>query len=422
MCPVLRIVGGQPLEGELQVNGSKNAALPIIAATLLTDGEVRLKNVPDLVDVRVMLSLCRVSGMEFGYRGGDLIVRTGQIRECPTRPEAGSIRASILLAGPLLARCGHFQAPLPGGCSIGDRGIDFHIQALRMMGAQVAIGSDMIRVRTGGLHGAQVELPFPSVGATENIMMAATLAEGRTRILNAAREPEIVDLATFLNRMGAAVEGAGTSHIQIKGVEELKGAGHEVMPDRIEMGTLMAAGAITRGRLTLKRCPLNTDGEFFDKVAEMGIELSRRGSEIAVACEEHRPADIRTGPYPGFATDLQPIMAPLLSLADGESTIVEGVFDNRFNYVSELRKMGFRAEGDGRRQTIRGPTRLQGCNVVAPDIRGGASLIVAALGAEGVTNMASCQKVFRGYERIDQRLRSVGADIELMGEDDDLEG
>lgn len=415
----LVIEGGRRLHGRVAISGAKNAVLPILAASLLTDQECVIRNVARLRDVAAMVSILRTLGAEVSPEAdgnGDQILRVRAARlRTDEVPDAlvRRMRSSIFLMGPLLGRLGRVRLSYPGGCAIGPRPINFHLKALARMGAEITERNGYLVAEAGALTGAHIHLDQPSVGATENVMMAAVLARGTTVLSNAAREPEIADLQGFLNAMGARVSGAGTDTVTIEGVTSLHGADYRVIPDRIEAGTFMVAAAITRGDLTLSGADAGHMESTIAKLREAGARVDVNGSEIRVQGPDRpRPVDIRTAPYPGFPTDLQSQFMALLSVADGTSIITETIFENRFKVVGELRRMGARIDVDGRVAVVRGVPRLSGAMVeVLDDLRGGSALVLAGLAAEGVSVVEGLQHIERGYQELDRKLRDVGARI-----------
>ncbi len=404
-----------PLHGEIKIGGAKNAALPVMAATLLTDAPCQLSHVPDLSDIRIMQDLLKSFGCQVGLlEQGDLLIETGKLKNSITPYELVSkMRASFLVMGPLLARKGKTRVSLPGGCAIGTRPVDLHLKGFQAMGAKISQGHGFVEARAKKLHGANIYLDFPSVGATENILMAATLAEGETVIENAATEPENIDLALFLTGMGAKIEGAGTDTIHVTGVPELSGAPHTIIPDRIEAGTFMTAAAITKGDILLHDVVPDHLRPITAKLREMGVEITEFEDAIRVqAADKMKAADIKTLPYPGFPTDMQAQFASLLSLIDGTSIISETIFENRFMHVSELKRMGANIKIEGRTAIIEGEKKLTGAQVKATDLRAGAALVLAGLAAEGETEIGEIEHIERGYEGFDQKLASLGAKIE----------
>ncbi|NMD43002.1 MAG: UDP-N-acetylglucosamine 1-carboxyvinyltransferase [Firmicutes bacterium] len=415
----LVIQGGVPLRGTVRVNGSKNASLPIIAAALLTDEPVIIEGVPDLLDVRTMIAVLEGLGaaVEYDQERALLRIICGELP--PAAPSADLVsrmRASFLVLGPLLARKKAVSLPLPGGCAIGTRPVDLHLKGLSAMGASFSIVGGRVEGCTEGLRGARIYLDFPSVGATENIMMAATLARGSTILENAATEPEIVDLANCLNSMGAVVVGAGTAHIRIEGVPRLGGTRHGVIPDRIEAGTLLLAGVITKGDLIVENLLPDHLKSLLAKLTEAGALVEEVGPNAirAAAGERSAAVDLKTMPYPGFSTDLQPQFMVLLALAEGTGTVTETVFENRFRHVEGLSSMGARIQVEGRRAIVRGQPCLTGAPVVAPDLRGAAALLLAGLAAQGKTELLQAEHLWRGYCSLEERLASLGAQLKRI--------
>ena len=411
----LAIVGGKPLDGEVRISGAKNSALPILAATLLADGPVTLRNVPKLNDIATTLKLLKRMGVAAEHGDdGSVAVDAAQISEFLAPYElVKTMRASILVLGPLLGRFGHADVSLPGGCAIGARPVNLHVLGLRAMGASITIDNGYIRARAAKLKGARIVLDTVTVTGTENLMMAAAYAEGETVIENAAREPEICDLAAFLAKMGAKIEGAGSDTIYIEGVERLTGAAHDVMPDRIESGTYLVAAAITGGRVRLT----HTDPKHFDavlqKLAETGAAITLGGDWVELDMRGRRPkaVDIKTAPYPAFPTDMQAQFCALNAVAEGTATITETIFENRFQHVFELQRLGANLSIQGNTVIARGVERLAGAPVMATDLRASASLVLAGLQAEGTTLVDRIYHVDRGYERIETKLGALGADI-----------
>jgi UDP-N-acetylglucosamine 1-carboxyvinyltransferase len=411
----LAIVGGRPLDGEVRVSGAKNAALPILAATLLAEGPVALRNVPKLNDIATTLKLLKRMGVAAQHHDdGSVAVDVAGIKEFLAPYElVKTMRASILVLGPLLGRFGHADVSLPGGCAIGARPVNLHVLGLRAMGAAITIDNGYIRARAAKLKGARIVLDTVTVTGTENLMMAAVYAEGETVIENAAREPEIGDLAAFLQRMGAKIEGAGSDTIHIQGVARLTGASYDVMPDRIESGTYLVAAAITGGRVRLTQ----TDPKHFDavlqKLAEAGATIAIGADWVDLDMRGRRPkaVDIKTAPYPAFPTDMQAQFCALNAVAEGTATITETIFENRFQHVFELQRLGANLSIQGNTVIARGVERLTGAPVMATDLRASASLVLAGLQAEGTTLVDRIYHVDRGYERIEKKLGALGADI-----------
>lgn len=410
------IRGGNPLKGTVQVHGAKNAALPLMAATLLAEAPCVLHNVPCLHDIFSMDKLLANMGMSIDFTGRSMTLDPGPL----SSPEAPydlvrRMRASFFVLGPLLGRFHRARVSLPGGCAIGARPVDIHLKGLEALGAKICIEEGYV-VAEGQLRGANIVLEFPSVGATENLMMAASRAEGVTRLTNVAREPEIEDLARFLNSMGARISGAGTDLITVVGVDALGGAEHVVLPDRIEAGTFLIAGVATGGEVTVQNANADHLPMVLDKLRDTGAEVEVHGTRIrAKAPETLKGTDVATHPYPGFATDLQAQMMALLCCSNGVSRIRESVFENRFMQASELIRMGADIDLDGNTAIVRGVKHLSGAPVMASDLRASAALVIAGLMAEqGETAISRVYHIDRGYERIEERLSALGADIERV--------
>lgn len=407
------VKGGVRLEGEVEIGGAKNAALPIMAATLLARGVFNLKNVPALQDVRTMGHVLRVLGAQVDYDDHVLTIDTSNCRyhEAPYEL-VKTMRASICVLGPVLAKLGRARVSLPGGCAWGPRPVDFHLRAMKDLGAQVWLDHGYIEARAERLRGATVCFDTPSVGATENAMMAASLARGTTVIENAAREPEIDALARFLASMGAMVDGAGTGSIVIEGVDELAPTDYEVPPDRIEAGTFMVAAAITGGDVLLKGANLVHCSAVAGKLEESGVEASDDPSGTRVTGPGRpRSINITTAPYPGFATDMQAQMMALMTVADGTSVITDTIYADRFAHVAELRRLGADVTLDGNVAVVTGVDRLSGARVMATDLRASAALILAGLVADGETEVSRVYHIDRGYEAIEKKLAGLGAAI-----------
>jgi UDP-N-acetylglucosamine 1-carboxyvinyltransferase len=412
------IEGGRRLEGRVRVSGAKNATLPLMCAALLADGPVTLRNVPDLMDVRTTAKLLRTMGVGV-VLDGDLAVVDPTGLEHPEAPYelVRTMRASILVLGPLIARCGRARVSLPGGCAIGERPINLHLKGLEALGATIRLTGGYVEAEASRLKGDRIYLDVATVTGTENVMMAAVLAEGRTTIKNAAREPEVVDLAAMLVRMGARIEGAGSDIITIEGVRQLAGTEHTVIPDRIEAGTFMVAAGLTGGDLTLEGARLDHLEAAVSKFREAGLEITVEGAEVRVRSGRAiRAVDVKTLPHPGFPTDLQAQMMVLMARSQGLSVITETVFENRFMHVPELRRMGAQIETQGSRAIIRGVPRLEGAPVMASDLRASAALVLAGLAAAGTTEVSRTYHLDRGYERIEQKLSAVGAVIRRVPE------
>jgi len=411
----LQVAGGRTLDGEVRVSGAKNAALPILAATLLASEPVAIGNVPHLQDVTTMIELLgRMGATVTVDERMNIEVDASTVRQ-PVAPYdlVKTMRASILVLGPLLARFGEADVSLPGGCAIGARPVNIHVAGLQAMGAEISIENGYIRARASRLRGARLVLDTVTVTGTENLMMAATLADGQTVIENAAREPEVVDLADCLNALGAKVRGAGTDIIVIDGVERLHGGSHRVLPDRIEAGTYLVAGAITSGRVHLKQvAPAHLDA-VLAKLREAGATVTRGADWIELDMRGRRPRaiDLRTAPYPAFPTDMQAQFAALDTIADGVGTIIETIFENRFMHMLEMRRLGAEIRLEGNTAIIKGVPKLQAAPVMATDLRASASLVLAGLVAEGRTVIDRIYHIDRGYEAIEEKLSALGADI-----------
>lgn len=408
------IEGGFPLKGKLKVNGAKNAALPLMAACLLMEGTSRLENFPYLTDILTMAQILEGLGVKVRRKNRTLEIDSTKLYhyEGPCKP-VKLLRASILILGPLLARLGHARVYLPGGCNIGRRPVDLHIKGLRQLGARIEVNNEYIEAYTkGGLQGSNIYLNVPSVGATENLMLAASLAKGITLIKNTSSSPEVVDVANFLKRAGAKIEGEGTSVIKIEGVRELNCVHHRIIPDRIEAATLIMAAIITKGEISLTGICSNHLTSVFVKLRQMGaeIEVSDRGVRVKGG-NLLKSIRVKTLPYPGFSTDLQPQITALACLARGTSVIRETIFEDRFTHVRGLRKMGAKIEEDKSQIRTKGLSCLKGAMVRAPDIRGGAALTLAGLAAEGRTEIEGIHHLDRGYEGLEEKLSKLGAKI-----------
>ena len=406
-----------PLYGEVQISGAKNAVLPLMAATILPGERCKIREVPKLLDVRVMQDILDFLGGEITMESdGTLDIDMTELttKEVPFAL-ANQMRASFLVMGPLLAREGYAKVYLPGGCTIGARPIELHIKGFEALGAEIVVKDKYVEATTGpkGLTGASIYLDFPSVGATENIMMAAVLANGTTYIENAAEEPEIVDLANFLNRMGASIKGAGTDLIKIEGVKKLKGSEHTVIPDRIETGTFMLAAAITRGEVLVKNIVPDHVRPIAAKLRECGVvvELTDEGLYVNGGQNKLVSTDIKTLPYPGFPTDIQSPFMAFLTTCEGAGTVIETVFENRFMHVAELNRMGANIVTEGNRAMVQGGKELVGTHVAATDLRAGAALVLAGLAAKGTTEVFDIYHIERGYENFVDKFHGLGANI-----------
>jgi UDP-N-acetylglucosamine 1-carboxyvinyltransferase len=411
----LIVNGGQPLRGEVRISGAKNAALPLLVASLLTSDQLRIGNVPHLQDITTTMEL-------LGRMGVRLVVdekmsieaNASQVSSvCAPYELVKTMRASILVLGPLVARFGEAEVSLPGGCAIGSRPVNLHIKGLQAMGAEINLDSGYIRAKSKRLRGARIFMDTVSVTGTENIMMAATLADGITVIENAAREPEVLDLARCLISMGARITGAGTDEIKIEGVERLHGASHEVIPDRIETGTYLVAGAMTRGDVRLRGTAPELVQSVLDKLLEAGANIETGDDWIRLSMDGRRPkaVTVRTAPYPGFPTDMQAQFVAMNSVADGAATVTETIFENRFMHAYELQRMGANIEMEGNTALVRGVNSLTGAPVMATDLRASASLALAGLVAEGETVVDRIYHIDRGYECIEEKLSQLGARI-----------
>ena len=414
----LEVIGGTRLSGEVTISGAKNAALPILAASLLAEKPVVLENVPSLNDVVTTVRLLRRIGLDIDFNGES---RIGVTPSKIDRFEAPydlvkTMRASVLVLGPLLGRYGRADVSLPGGCAIGARPVNLHVSGLKAMGAEIGIENGNIRARASRLRGARIVLDTVTVTGTENLMMAAALARGESVIENAAREPEIIDLAEFLTRLGAVIEGAGTNTIRVQGVENLGGTRYRVLPDRIESGTYLVSGAITGGRIRINRTRPNHLDAVVAKLVEAGAFIRSGADWIALDMNGERPraVDLRTSPYPGFPTDMQAQFCALNAIATGAGVITETVFENRFTHALELQRMGADLSVEGNTVISRGVTGLTGAPVMATDLRASASLVLAGLAATGRTVIDRIYHIDRGYERIEEKLSQLGAQIKRL--------
>jgi UDP-N-acetylglucosamine 1-carboxyvinyltransferase len=417
------IQGGRPLEGTVRIGGAKNAALPIMAAALLTSEKVQLDNIPrvrDIITMAKLLAHMKAHVIAQDVPPSAMTIQTEEISHTEAPYElVKTMRASVLTLGPLVARFGYARVSLPGGCAIGARPIDLHIQALEKMGANMTTEHGYVEARAKRLHGAAIHFDKITVTGTENVLMAATLAEGETVLSNAAREPEVTDLAGLLIKMGAKIEGAGTATIRVRGVEKLHGTAHRVIPDRIEAGTFLVAGAMTHGNVLLTECEPRHLTAIIDKLAECGAEITAESaSSLRVrAPGKLRAADVTTEEYPGFATDMQAQYMALATQAEGDSVITETIFENRFMHASEIMRMGANIEIDGRKAIVHGPTPLSGATIIASDLRASASLVLAGLVAENTTWVDRVYHIDRGYERIENKLKALGARIERVNQE-----
>ncbi len=414
----LEVIGGTRLSGEVRISGAKNAALPILAASLLAEEPVALENIPSLNDVATTVRLLRRIGLDIDFNGQSRIGVTPSKIDSFEAPYdlVKTMRASVLVLGPLLGRYGRADVSLPGGCAIGARPVNLHVSGLRALGADIGIENGNIRARASRLRGARIVLDTVTVTGTENLMMAAVLARGESVIENAAREPEVVDLAEFLVRLGAVIEGAGTNTIRIQGVENLGGARYTVLPDRIESGTYLVSGAITGGRIRINRTRPNHLDAVVAKLVEAGAFIRSGADWIALDMNGERPraVDLHTSPYPGFPTDMQAQFCALNAIATGAGVITETVFENRFTHALELQRMGADLSVEGNTVISRGVTDLTGAPVMATDLRASASLVLAGLAATGRTVIDRIYHIDRGYERIEEKLSQLGAQIKRL--------
>ena len=410
------IEGGHKLEGTVKISGSKNAALPILAATVLNVGKTTLYNVPNIQDTQMMFKILETLGGKVEKKNNKIIIDTSKINKFEIPEELmHKMRSSVILAGALLGRYKKAIFSYPGGCDIGSRPIDLHLRSFEKLGINVVQNYGNIICDAEKIKGEKIDLDFPSVGATENAILASVLAEGTTTITNAAREPEIIDLQNFLNKMGAKIIGAGTNEIRITGVKKLKDISYNIMPDRIETGTFLCLAVATKGNLILE----NTNAEHITPVitklqeAECKIEIEKNKIKIN-SNKKIKALDIKTMPYPGFPTDMQSVFSAMLTTAKGTSIIVENIFENRFKYTQELNKMGAKITVEGKSAIIRGVRKLYGANVKATDLRGGAALVLAGLSAKGITKVENIEYILRGYENFDKKLRNINADIQMI--------
>lgn len=407
------IQGGKKIEGEVRISGSKNAALPIIAATVLIKGKTILYNVPNIQDVQTMFEIIRDIGGKVTKKNNKIIIDTSKIHTYEI-PESlmRKMRSSVILAGAIIGKYNRANFSYPGGCEIGSRPIDLHLKGFEKLGINIKEEYGEIICNAEKIIGTQIHLDFPSVGATENIILAACLAEGTTILTNAAKEPEIEDLVKFLNKAGAKISGSGTDKIEILGVRRLSEISYNIMPDRIEAGTYLVAGAITGGKVKITNANPAHIEPILDKLEEANCILEIGKSYVQIKAPKRiKAVDIKTMPYPGFPTDMQSIFGALLSTAKGTSIITENIFENRYKYIQELNRMGAKINVEGRTAVIKGTRKIQGANVVASDLRGGAALIIEALTAKGITQIDNIHYILRGYENIEEKLKKLGTKI-----------
>ncbi|MGL5063282.1 MAG: UDP-N-acetylglucosamine 1-carboxyvinyltransferase [Microcoleus sp.] len=420
---VLQIWGREPLKGHVKISGAKNSALVVMAGALLCPDDCRLRNVPSLVDVARMAQILSAVGVKIEQKGDVLDINASELLDAQAPYELVSqLRASFFIIGPLLARLGFAKVPLPGGCAIGARPVELHVRGLQALGAEVHIDHGTVNAYVKGpnrrLKGAKIYLDYPSVGATETLMMAATLAEGETIIENAAQEPEVADLANFCRAMGAKIQGAGTNTIVISGVPKLHSADYSIIPDRIEAGTFLIAGAITRSEISLSPVIPDHLAAVIAKLQAIGAKIIVEPGDIMriIPAHRHSATDIETLPYPGFPTDMQAPFMSLLTLSEGDSLVNETVFENRLRHVAELNRMGADIRVKGNVAVVRGVSQLSGAPVIATDLRASAALVLAGLAADGVTTISSLQHLDRGYEQLEAKLRNLGAKLQRVKE------
>ncbi len=409
------IEGGNELEGEINSSGSKNASLPIIAASILSGKTTTLYNVPNIQDIKITLDILRILGCKIDRKNGKIIIDSGRMNKTEIPKELmHKLRSSVILAGAILGRFNKAIFSYPGGCDIGGRPIDLHIKSLKKLGINIEEEAGYIICSRDKIIGADIHLDFPSVGVTENLMLASVLAEGETTITNVAMEPEIIDLQRFLNRMGAKVSGAGENVIKIQGVKKLKNVSYNIMPDRIEIGTFLCMTAITGGNIIINNVNNEDIKSITSKLEETGVRVKQEKSSIEImAPKKLKAIDIKTMPYPGFPTDMQSVFGAMLTVAKGTSLIVENIFENRFRYLNELKKMGAKVSIEGNVAIIKGVKKLHGAEMEAPDLRGGAAICTAALVAKGQSTVSNISHILRGYENFDKKLRKLNVQIKL---------
>jgi UDP-N-acetylglucosamine 1-carboxyvinyltransferase len=412
------IKGGNKLNGEVKISGSKNASLPIIAASILSGKKTTLFNVPDIHDTQVTLKILRYLGCKV-YKNHDRIEINSKYIDKMEVPESlmREMRSTVILAGALLGRFREVTFSYPGGCDIGARPIDLHLKSFKKLGINIAEEYGFIRCSCDKIVGADIDLDFPSVGATENIILASVFAQGKTSITNAAREPEIVDLVNILNKMGARISGEGTNVIEIEGVTKLHEVKYRVMPDRIEAGTFLCAGAMAGGKIKITNARTEQLIPIISKLEEAGCQIEKDNTSVTLQAPKRLKAiEIKTMPYPGFPTDMQSIFGSMLSFAKGTSIITENIFENRFKYLQELKRMGAKSKQEGNVAIITGVKMLTGAKVKSTDLRGGAAMVLAGLKAKGITEVTNIEYILRGYEGLETKLRKLGADINLVQE------
>ena len=413
--PSYIIDGGKRLEGEVDVSGSKNASLPILASSILNSGTTKLYNVPEIRDTRITQEILKFLGCKVKKHKGKIEINSKNItkKEIPEHL-MHQMRSTVILAGAILGRFREVRFSYPGGCDIGARPIDLHLKSFEKLGINIVENAGFIVCKCDKIIGANIDLDFPSVGATENIILASVFAEGETNITNAAKEPEIIDLANCLNKMGAKIEGAGTSNIKIVGVKKLNDISYNIMPDRIEAGSLLCMVAVTGGKVKLNNVIADNIIPVINKLEESGCKVEKYKNSIYLeAPKKLKALDIKTMPYPGFPTDMQSVFATMLTVAKGTSVIIENIFENRYKYMSELMKMGAKITIEGKTAVIKGVRRLSGAKVASTDLRGGAAMVTAGLMAKGRTEVTNIEYILRGYENLDKKLRKLGANISL---------
>lgn len=407
------IEGGRKLEGVVSASGSKNASLPILAASILNTGTSTLYNIPNISDTEITMKILNKLGCKSYKKNDKIIIDSNKMDQYEIPNDLmRKMRSSVVIAGAILGRFRKAVFSYPGGCDIGSRPIDLHLKGFQKLGVKIEEDSGMIYCSTDKLTGGDIHLDFPSVGATESIIMAATLAEGETIIENAAMEPEIIDLQKYLNRMGAKVEGAGTNIIKITGVKSLKDVSYNIMPDRIEIGTLLCMAMITNGKIEIKNIIPEQLSPVLHKLEDCGAKIRTNNNSIFLEAPKRiKPVEIKTMPYPGFPTDMQSVFGAMLTVAKGTSVVIENIFENRFKYAMELKKMGAKITIEGRMAVIKGVKKLHGADVVATDLRGGAAMCTSALAAKGKSKIDNIEYILRGYENLDKKLQSLGANI-----------
>lgn len=407
------IKGGRKISGEVTISGSKNAALPIIAASILNKGKTTLYNVPNIHDTQMMFEILNKIGGKVSKKNNKVIIETSKINKYEIPEDLmRQMRSSVIFAGSLVGRYKKATFSYPGGCDIGTRPIDLHLKAFEKLGINIQKNYGNISCICDKITGEKIDLDFPSVGATENAILASCLGEGKTIITNAAREPEIIDLQNFLNKMGAKIKGAGSNKIEINGVKQLKDVSYNIMPDRIETGTFLCIAAMTGGSLKLKNADATHITPVIDKLEESGCKIETYKNIIQIeGPKKLKAVDIKTMPYPGFPTDMQSIFATTMTVAKGTSVIVENIFENRYKYTQELVRMGAKIKVEGKTAVIKGVRKLYGANVKATDLRGGASVVMAGIAAKGMTKVENIEYILRGYEKFDKKLQNIGVDI-----------